>query len=373
MSSNTYEFNQDAALLKDSARKFFSEKFPVEKLHELVAQDPTLGRTPQSLWFEELWQEIIELGWPMVAVPESAGGLAMPAVAVAGLVEEFGRAAFPSPMLSTLAATYVLSAADAIGPLEDICSGEAASLAIAGSKDSWGLASTEVTYSNGKLSGTAHYVQDVGKVQKILVSAHSNSDLQLFWVDLRSDGVTLDLDTIVDLTRDQGRVSFHNVEAVPISVKGLSVLAEAMPKIWMLVSADIAGAAEWQLQTTVDYVNTRKQFDKALGFFQAIKHPLVDVMIKVDETRSLLYSMANAVSAAPEKALQLSHMLKASASDLAGFASGRSVQSHGGIGFTWECYVHLYFKRQKHSQMLFGDATWHRARLADILIGPVTA
>ncbi len=373
MSNNTYGFDQDAALLKDSARKFFSEKLPVDKLHELVAKDPTLGREPLSNWSQELWREMIDLGWSMVAIPESAGGLGMPAVAVAGLMEECGRAAIPSPMLSTLATTYVLAAAEAMEPLADICSGEAATLAISGSRDAWDLASTEVTYSDGKLSGTSYYVQDVEKVQKILVSAHSNTDILLFWVDKRSTGVNIELDTIVDLTRDQGRVSFEAVEAEPISFKGLSALVEAMPKIWMLVSADIAGAAEWQLQTTVEYVNARKQFDRELGFFQAIKHPLVDVMIKVDETRSLLYSMANSISTTPEKATQLAHMLKASASDLAGFASGRSVQSHGGIGFTWECYVHLYFKRQKHSQMLFGDASWHRARLADILIGPVAA
>ena len=118
-------------------------------------------------------------------------------------------------------------------------------------------------------------------------------------------------------------------------------------------------------------MSTRKQFDRPLGFFQAIKHPLVEVMVLIDEAKSLVYNAACACDSEPEKAAQYAHMAKASASDMAAYASSRSVQSHGGIGFTWECYVHLYFKRQKHSQMLWGDAAWHRARLADIVIGSV--
>jgi alkylation response protein AidB-like acyl-CoA dehydrogenase len=148
-------------------------------------------------------------------------------------------------------------------------------------------------------------------------------------------------------------------------------LEQAMPAIWTILAADIVGAAEWQLQTTVEYANTRQQFEHPLGFFQAVKHPLVDVMVLVDQCKSLVYNAACAIDTEPERAAEYAHMAKASASETAAFASGRSVQYHGGIGFTWECFVHLYFKRQKHSQMLWGDAVWHRARLADILMGAV--
>jgi len=104
-----------------------------------------------------------------------------------------------------------------------------------------------------------------------------------------------------------------------------------------------------------------------------VKHPLVDVMVQIDQTKSLVYNAACAIDAEPENALKYAHMAKASASETAAFSAGRAVQYHGGIGFTWECYVHLYFKRQKHSQMLWGDAAWHRSRLADLLMGPVAA
>jgi alkylation response protein AidB-like acyl-CoA dehydrogenase len=255
--------------------------------------------------------------------------------------------------------------------LEEIAGGLSASLAITDANGDWRASQTGVSVVDGKLKGTAWFVQDARKVDRLLVSAHSPEGLSLFWVATDAPGVDIEPDAIVDLTRDQAHVRFESVEAAPLSVNALAALESAMPAIWILLAADIAGAAEWQLQTTVEYVSARKQFDRPLGFFQAVKHPLVDVMIQIDQTRSLLYSAACAADNEPARARQDAHMAKASASETAAFASGRSIQCHGGIGFTWECFAHLYFKRQKHSQMLWGDASWHRRRLADILIGEV--
>jgi len=366
---NNYGFGEEAALLKEQAKKFFGETLPVDQLHGLVAGDPTPERLPDSLWLPDSWNKMVELGWTMLSVPESAGGLGMPVAAVAGVVEELGKAAFPCPLLPTLMAGYVLAACDAEEALGELIEGKSASLAITNAQGSWRAGDTDIDYADGKLSGTASFVQDARKVDRFLVSANSDGGLALFWVDAAASGVTVHPDAIIDLTRDQGRVSFDGVAAEPLTTNGLAALNQAFPAIWTLLAADMVGAAEWQLQTTVEYVTQRKQFDRPLGFFQAVKHPLVDVMIKIDEAKSLVYNAACAIDAEPEKADQFAHMAKASASDVAGYASGRSVQCHGGIGFTWECYVHLYFKRQKHSQMLFGDGTWHRARLADILIG----
>jgi len=323
------------------------------------------------IWREDLWQQMVELGWTMLAVPECAGGLGMPLAAVAGLVEELGRAAFPCPLLGTLNATYVLAAAGAGGTaaLEDISSGKSATLALTNCHGDWQPAATELKWQEGKLTGTAWFVQDAGKVDYLLAVAQSAAGLGLYWVKSDATGVVIKGDAIVDLTRDQAHVEFEAVQATELSSNALAVLNQAFPAIWTLLAADIVGAAEWQLQTTVEYVSTRKQFDHALGFFQAVKHPLVDLMVKIDEAKSLVYNAGCACDSEPERAGQYAHMALASASDLAGFASSRSVQYHGGIGFTWECFVHLYFKRQKHSQMLWGDARWHRARLAEIVFG----
>lgn len=368
-----FGFGEEAAMLQASARKFFSEHFATDKLHRMVAPDPDPERMSACAWDRTLWQQMVELGWTALAVPESAGGLGMPVVAVAGLVEEVGRAAFPCPLLATLNATYVLAAcgSGAQAALAEIVEGRTASLAITNRQGSWDLADTEVRCAQGRLNGTAWFVQDARKVDRLLVSAQTSSGQALYWVATDADGVTVMPDAIVDLTRDQAHVTFENAVAVEVGEDGLAALTLAMPVIWTLLAADIAGAAEWQLQTTVEYVNTRQQFDRPLGFFQAVKHPLVDVMIMIDQCKSLVYNAACAFDTEPARAAAAAHMAKAAASDTAAFASGRSVQYHGGIGFTWECFVHLYFKRQKHSQLLWGDAAWHRAQLADIVIGKV--
>ena len=340
---DNYGFGEEAALLKASARRFLGEYFPTAKLHAMVAADPDPERMSDAHFERALWQQMVDLGWMSLAVPEEAGGVGMPLVAVAGLVEEVGRA--------------------------EIAEGRAATLAITGADGDWQGATADILYEDGRLSGSAWFVQDARKVERFLVSARNGSGLGLFWVAADAPGVTVGADAIVDLTRDQAHVSFDGAPAQLLCDDAASALDQAMPAIHTLLAADIAGAAEWQLQTSVEYVGTRQQFDRPLGFFQAVKHPLVDVMIQVDQTRSLVFNAACAFDTEPERAAAYAHMAKASASETAAFASGRSVQYHGGIGFTWECYLHLYFKRQKHSQMLWGDAAWHRARLADLLMG----
>ena len=147
----------------------------------------------------------------------------------------------------------------------------------------------------------------------------------------------------------------------------------AEPALLTLIAADMCGAAEWQLQTTAEYARVRQQFDRPIGFFQAVKHPLVNLMMQIDMARSHVYNAACAIDNEPGSAMRAAHMAKACASDMAAFGSSRSVQLHGGIGFTWECFVHLYFKRQLHNQMLMGDGPYHRARLAELLMGPAGA
>jgi alkylation response protein AidB-like acyl-CoA dehydrogenase len=370
---NNFGFGEECALLKESARKFFAERMPTDALHALVAADPSPEREPQCQWDPQLWQEMVGLGWTMLAVPEASGGVGMPLVGVAGLAEELGRAALPCPLLPTFSATFVLAACGqgGEGALAEIAEGRSATLAVTDRHGSWSATDTGVSCENGRLNGTAWFVQDARKAERLLVSARSDAGLSLYWVAADAPGITVTPDRIVDLTRDQAHISFQDVAAEEVTANGAAALNAAFPAIWTVLSADMVGAAEWQLQTTVEYVSARRQFDHPLGFFQAVKHPLVDVMIQTDQAKSLVYTAACAIDTEPERARQYAHMAKASASDTAAFASGRSVQCHGGIGFTWECFVHLYFKRQKHSQMLWGDAPWHRARLADILIGEV--
>lgn len=372
---DNYGFGEDAALLKSSAAKFFAQYLPVDRLHALVAGSHDPDRRPEAPWPEAQWQPMVDLGWTALAVPEAAGGLGMPCVAVAGLVEEVGRAAFPCPLLGTLAASYVLAECGEAGhaALGEIVGGTAVALATTDATGAWDAGATGVSYEGDVLSGRAHFVQDLCKVQRLLVSADGAEGPRLFWVDVASEGLSVESDAIVDLTRDQGRVTFAGVAAQRLGDAGHDELSRAMPALWTLLAADMAGAGEWLLQTSVEYARSRQQFDHPIGFFQAVKHPLVDVMSSIDATRSLLYSAACAIDHEPGRARQLAHMAQASACDTAACSAARAVQTHGGIGFTWECYVHLYFKRQKHSEVLWGDASWHRARLAEILLDEAPA
>jgi alkylation response protein AidB-like acyl-CoA dehydrogenase len=371
-----FGFGEEETLLRDSARKFFEDNLPADQLHGLVASDSDPHRSTEASWREDLWQQMVELGWTMLAVPESAGGIGMSAVAVAALCEEAGRAAFPAPLLPTINTTYLLAACEepaAASALEEIVGGAAASAALCDPRGSWEGGSVDVEVRDGKLHGVAAFVQDAQKVQRFLVKARDADAVGLYWVAADAAGLQLRPDAIVDLTRDQARLNFDGVDMQRLSADALGVQARAMPAIWTCVAADMVGAGEWLLQTTVEYARVRKQFDREIGFFQAIKHPLVNVMIEIDQSKSLVYNAACAIDHEPEEATRFAHMAKASASDMAGFSAGRAVQFHGGIGFTWESYVHMYFKRQLHNQAIWGDGPWHRAALAELMMGPVGA
>lgn len=295
------------------------------------------------------------------------------------MAEEAGRAAFASPLIATLNSTLVLkqcgtTSADTI--LGEIAAGKPVSLAITGQSGSWVPGTTDVELRSNTLHGVAWYVQDAGKADGFVVSARSANGVGLYYVDAAATGVCIHPDGIIDLTRDQARVEFIGADAIELAAPGAGkrALERAFPSMLAVVSADMVGAGDWLLQTTVEYANTRVQFDRPLGFFQAVKHPLVNVMIDIDRAKSLTYATACAIDSdpdftEPDTIINTAHMAKACASEMAVFASSRAVQFHGGIGFTWQCYVHLFFKRQMHNQMLYGDAAYHRAELADRLIG----
>jgi alkylation response protein AidB-like acyl-CoA dehydrogenase len=371
-----FGFGPDEQLVRDQARKFLKDGFGIERLRKLVAADhheAYESAVQPAAWDRDLWNQMVELGWTGLAVPDTAGGVGMKMIAVATLAEELGRVALPSPLLSTMIATSVLRAAAATPWLERIAAGAAATLAVTNADGSWEPGETDVTVAaDGTLTGSAAFVQDARKADVFVVSAKGAGGVGLYAVRADAKGVTIVPDRIVDLTRDQATVRLEKVVVEADGVlapqgRGVAVLEEAIPAILTIVAADLCGAAEWQLQTTTDYAKTRVQFEHPIGFFQAVKHPIVNMMLAVDRARSLTYAAACAIDHEPADALRLARMAKAAASDAAAFCSDRSIQLHGGIGFTWECDVHLYFKRQKHNQLLYGDAAYQRAKLADLL------
>lgn len=369
-----FGFGEDETMLRDAARKFFADNCTPDKIHAQVAHDSDIHRPIESIWDRSLWQQIVELGWTAVCIPEAAGGIGMPLVAAVAIAEEVGKAAFPSPLISTYCATAALTACDsdaANKALADIATGTPTTLAITNEKGSWKPADTDVSVTAGTLSGSAWFVQDAMKCDRFVVSAVGDGGVGLYLVNATAEYLKITPDGIIDLTRDQAHLTFDGVEAIELAAPGSGekALTEAMPSILTLISADMVGAGEWLLQTTVEYAKTRVQFEHPLGFFQAVKHPLVNVMLDVDRAKSLVYNAACSIDCKEDSAEMNARMAKSQASDMAVFASSRAVQFHGGIGFTWECYVHLFFKRQMHNQVLFGDGKYQRTLLADMVIG----
>lgn len=379
--AKNFAFGEDEKMLRDTARKFLQDNLPTDKLHQLVASNSDPYRERQCLWDKNLWQKIVELGWTTVIVPEKDGGMGMNLVALCALVEEAGRAGLPSPFIATANSSLVLRECDSVAAgqlLGEIAGGKTASLAITPKNGSWRSSDCDVNAADGKLNGSTWFVQDAGKADTFIVKTQTSNGMALYAIPVDSEGLTVVADAIIDLTRDQAHLYFNNVhvsdkQLLATAGSACAALNAAEPGILTLVAADICGAGEWLLQTTVEYMKVREQFGHQLGYFQALKHPLVNVMIMIDQAKSLVYNAACAIDSEPENAAKFARMAKASASEVAAFASNRSIQFHGGIGFTWECFVHLYTKRQKHNQVLYGDAKYQRAKLADILMGPVTA
>jgi len=378
-----FGFGEDEQLLRDLARRFLDENLPAPRLRALVAADPAAAyeRGERPGWDEGLWKQICELGWTGLAVPEAAGGIGGKMVGITALAEEVGRHALPSPLVATLCATFALRAArtPAAGAwLARIADGAAAALAITDARGSWDPSDCDMSArpqgGDLVLSGAAYFLQDAFKADVLVVSARRDGAGVLCAVPWDAAGVSLAQDHIHDLTRDQATVRFDGVRVERdnvVSDDGAAALRGAWPAILVTVAADLCGTSEWQLQTTVEYAKQRKQFDRPLGFFQAVKHPLVNAMIEIDRARSLLYHAACCIDAEAVEAETAARMAKSAASDAGAFMSDRSVQLHGGIGFTWESDVHIYFKRSLHNQMLYGDGAYQRRALAERLIGPI--
>ncbi|MDO8864003.1 acyl-CoA dehydrogenase family protein [Haliea sp. E1-2-M8] len=371
-----FGFGEDEKALKEVAHAFFRDKFPTDRLHRLVASNWKQEQESECYWDRSLWQEIVELGWLTIAVPERLGGAGMSTVAVAGLIEEAGRAALPSPLISTLSACYILDACATEGAdlaLALVVDGKTFSFASGDRYGSWENETCDISVSDGVLNGTAWFVQEARKADYFLVKAKSELGLGLYVMPANTPGVNICADKIIDLTRDQAHIVFDNVRYDDVQVvaapgEAVAALQSATPAMLTILSADMCGAAEWQLQTTVEYARSRVQFDRPIGFFQAVKHPLVDFMTEIDQSRALTYNAACAIDHEPEMAEQFARMAKAAATDAVGYGSRISVQLHGGIGFTWECFVHLYMKRQLHSQFILGDAAYQRAKLGALVL-----
>jgi alkylation response protein AidB-like acyl-CoA dehydrogenase len=344
-----FGFTADHDLVRKTARKFLGERCPITEVRRLI--DDPLGYDPA------LWREIVELGWVDLGVDH---------LAMALLFEECGRVLLPAPLLpATLAALAGrTSTADAI-----------ATVALAEPNGHWAPVVTATARRDGDdwiLDGTKSHVLSGADAATVLAPFMAGTELALFAVPLPTAGVTVDREIGVDSTRRMARITFTGARLPAGARLGGDARAawnHLQVRAQLLVAAEQIGAATAILARTRDYAADRLQFDRPIGSFQAVKHPLVNVLIATEQARNLVYAAAALLDASSPQAATAVHMAKAAAGDALHFAADRGVQLHGGFGFTWDCDAHLYFKRSLWSNYTLGDPSWHRRQLAAALLG----
>ena len=355
-----FDFSEDQYLLRDSIRGFLAAHWGPKPLRAAKGQFST-----------ELWQGLTGLGLQTLLVPEDHGGAGLGLVDAVLAFEAFGRHLVPGPMLETILISEVIARSGDTALLPGIAEG-AARLAFAHAEPGAGHrtepAGVTATLDRGqwRLHGRKILVPAADAATGLAVSAQlPDGSAGLFLCELPATGVAIARNIAVDPDSMPCRVDFAGALATMMRDGALPRLLETSAIAAAAAMIGIAGAA---LDMAVAYAKQRTQFDRPIGSFQAIKHRCADMLVAVETARAAAYYAAWA-AAENDAALPLAvSVAKAAAGDASRFACNECLQIHGGVGFTWEFDVHLFLKRAKLLEYSFGDATWHRERVAQSVL-----
>lgn len=355
-----FGLSESQEFLRDSARKFFAGECPSAEVRRLMETDTAFDAG--------LWAKLTEQGYTGIIFPEEYGGVGLGKVELALLMEEAGRALLPGPLFSTVALAGAVLDTAASGEqkkkyLTPICHGTArATVAILEAAASWDLSSLQLSGASGKLSGEKLFVTDAAAADFLIVIARDG----VFLADAKASGITIAPMSSMDFTRKLYTVQFKNTPVEKIGES--SAVARAIDIATTALSAEMVGGMQRALDITVEYAKTRKQFGKPIGMFQAVQHQCADMYLETESSRSAVYYAAWALEENAADAATAVSIAKMYASDASRTVGNRGIQVHGGMGFTWENDLHLYYRRAKSSENAFGDATFHRERIARLVV-----
>ncbi|HTB93186.1 MAG TPA: acyl-CoA dehydrogenase family protein [Candidatus Sulfotelmatobacter sp.] len=355
-----FGLTESQEFLKNSARKFFAGECPSAEMRRLMETDTAYDAT--------LWAKLTDQGYTGIIFPEAYGGVGLGKVELMLLMEEAGRALLPGPFFSTVVlAGSVLDAAGTPAHKEEylapICRGEARStVAILEAGASWNPRDVLLNANNGKLTGLKLFVPDAAVADFLIVVARNG----IFVVDSKARGLKISAMSGMDLTRKLYVVEFNNTPAEELGTG--TNLARAFDIATAALAAELVGGMQRTLDVTVEYAKTRKQFGKPIGIFQAVQHQCADMYLETESSRSAVYYAGWALEENLPDAPTAVSIAKMYCSDAARTVGNRGIQIHGGMGFTWENDLHLYYRRAKASETAFGDATFHRERIASMVI-----
>jgi alkylation response protein AidB-like acyl-CoA dehydrogenase len=373
-----FGFNEEQDLLRSTARKFFENECPSEMVRKLM--DTPEGMTPT------LWGKVGEQGWLGLIFPEPYDGMGLGLVDLVVLMEEMGRAVIPGPyfsavLLGGLAILEAGSDAQKKEWLPAIASGQKR-VTLAWMEPSAMLGAEGVTLPAVKkgatftLSGTKLFVPDAHTADAIVVAARttgkSGDGVSLFLVPRGARGLEVNLLPTMDQTRKLCEVTLKDVavggDALLGAVgAGWTPLGRVLDRATVALCAEMCGGAQKVLDMTVEYAKIRQAFGRPIGSYQGVKHRAADMLVDVENSKSITYYAAWALDEGVAEGPLAASMAKAYVSDAYRRVSAAGIQLHGGIGFTWEHDLHLYFKRAKGSEFTFGDATYHRERVAQLV------
>jgi alkylation response protein AidB-like acyl-CoA dehydrogenase len=369
-----FDLSKPQKLLKESARGLLVRECAPGRVRALMET----GTAHDG----ELWRAMAEQGWTGLLVPEEHGGLGLGLVEMAAVAEEMGRACLPGPFLSTLFAAALVeragSARQRAEYLEPIASGELkATVALLEDGADWNPEGVGLEATRGgrsfSLTGKKLFVPDADAADLLICVARDGEQLALLPVARGADNLSVRPMPSMDATRKLYEVEFAGVTVAEPDALGADgdargALAGALDAATAVTCAEMVGGMQWVLEASVEYAKTRQQFGRPIGTFQAVQHMCADMLLLTESARSAAYYAAWALSEGEASARAAVSVAKAYCSDAFREVSNRGVQVHGGIGFTWEHDLQLYYKRSKSAETLFGDATFHRERIARLVV-----
>jgi alkylation response protein AidB-like acyl-CoA dehydrogenase len=378
-----FRFTQEQEMIRDTAASFLAEVSDSEAIRAAMATE--LGYEP------ELWKRICtEMYWQAIHIPEEFGGMGLGYVELVAMMEQMGRFLLCSPFYATvcLGSNAVLLAGNDEHKakwLGRLCEGQlTATLAWNGGSSDWGADSVTATWrregDNYVLNGDYRYVVDGHTAQLLVVAAREEGSvgeqgISLFLLPAETAGVSRQWLPTMDQARKQAAIRLDNVAVAADDRMGEEgsvwpTLARVLDLAAIALAAEQIGGCQQLLDMTVEYTAERVQFNRTIASFQAVKHKAADMMLKSEVARSAAYYAACVAQEALEggplagELPEAASVAKSYCSDAYFAIAGDALQLFGGVGFTWEYDVHLYFKRAKSSEQFLGNGAAHRERLA---------
>jgi len=362
-----FDFSDDLKQLRDQARRFLAEQSPPKVVRHVLE-----GGEPYTA---VLWHGMAEMGWLGAAIPEQYGGAGLGYEGLCVLAEELGRTLAPVPFASSAyLATEALLLAGTDAQKRRLLPklAEGSTIGCFGLAEGTGNpdpANVRVRAIGGKLAGSKWPVMDGDVADFAIVVARDDAgEIGLLLADLTAGGISRRPLATVDPSRDHARIDFAGADVERLGADGgWPLVQRLLERAAIMVAFEQVGGADAALEMARNYAQERYAFGRPIGSFQAIKHKLADVYVAIELARSNAYYGAWALSADAAELPLAAATARVSATEAFHLASKENIQTHGGIGFTWDVDCHLYYRRSKQLALALGSAPWWKHRLVELI------